>query len=223
MATDRCIPGADAELWKEAVRKATAEDTSRLARVLAHAFYEDPVNQWLLPDDSRRLRQLERMFNYIFLKRLCLLHDETYTTESTAGGALWLPPGKWQLGPFASLRLLPYMAAFSGHNLPRVLRFLGYLDSKHPHDPHYYLFILGVEPGWQGKGIGAALIRPILERCDRERMPAYLEATSPRNRELYKRNGFEVMEDIKVPGGGPPLWRMWRKPGPDAPRSRRSM
>ncbi len=213
MTTENRISNTGTEGPKEAVRKATTEDVSRLASALALAFYEDPVMQWVLPNQLRRLRQLERSFNAIFLKRLCLPHDETYTTEGIVGGALWLPPGKWQLGLLDNLRLLPYMAAFWGRSLPRALRSLSYLDSRHPHDPHYYLFILGVEPGSQGRGIGTSLMQPILERCNRERMPAYLEATTPRNRELYARNGFEVVGEIELPGGGPPLWRMWREPG----------
>jgi hypothetical protein len=55
-------------------------------------------------------------------------------------------------------------------------------------------------------------MRPILERCDRERMPAYLNAGSPRSRDLYLRHGFEVTEEFRLPEGGPPLWRMWREP-----------
>lgn len=212
MTTESRIPSTDTDHRKEAVRKATAEDATRLAQALARAFYEDPVMQWVLPDDSQRLRRLERSFDSIFLKRICLPHDETYTIEGIAGGALWLPPGKGQLSLLDNLRLLPYMAAFWGRNLPRALRSLSYLDSKHPHDPHYYLFILGVEPGWQGKGIGTSLMQPMLECCDRERIPAYLEATALRNRDLYARNGFEVVEEIQLPGGGPPLWRMWREP-----------
>jgi len=193
------------------VRKATAGAAPQIAR--AQAFYEDPVMEWFLPDESQRMRRGERMFESIFLKRVCLPHDETYTTESIVGGALWMPPGKWKLRLLDNLRLLPHMAAAWGRNLPRALRSLSYLDSKHPHAPHYYLFILGVEPEWQGKGIGTSLMQPILERCEAERMPAYLEATTPRNRELYRRNGFEVVKEIELPGGGPPLWRMWREPG----------
>jgi ribosomal protein S18 acetylase RimI-like enzyme len=85
------------------------------------------------------------------------------------------------------------------------------VDSKHPHDPHYYLPFIGVEPGWQGRGFGASLMRPVLERCDREGLPAYLEASTPRNRALYERNGFEVFEEFAVKGS-PPLWQMWREP-----------
>jgi hypothetical protein len=80
------------------VRKATANDAPWLAESLARAFYEDPVMRWVLPNELRRLRQLDRALDSVFLKRLCFPHDETYTTESIAGGALWLPSGKWQLG-----------------------------------------------------------------------------------------------------------------------------
>jgi GNAT superfamily N-acetyltransferase len=206
MTSEHRIPKTDTERRMEAVRKATAEDAPRLAQALSRAFYEDPVMQWVLPDDSQRLRQLERSFDSISP------HDEIYITEGIAGGALWLPPGKGKLSLLDNLRLLPYMAAFWGRNLPRAMRSLSYIDSKHPDDPHYYLFILGVEPEWQGKGLGTSLMQPVLERCDREKIPAYLEASAPRNRNLYARNGFELVEKIQIPGGGPPLWRMWREP-----------
>jgi GNAT superfamily N-acetyltransferase len=195
------------------VRKATTGDAPALARSLARAFHDDPVTGWWLPDEATRARRAQRAFEDIFLKRICLPRDETYTTTDLVGGALWMPPGGWKLGLAENLRLLPRMAAVFGRGLPRVMRSLGHMDSKHPHEPHYYLFIVGVAPGWQGKGLGSALMRPILDRCDEERLPAYLEATTPRNRELYERHGFEVVEETRLPGGGPPLWRMWRQPG----------
>jgi GNAT superfamily N-acetyltransferase len=175
-AENRIAVAADVEDQKGTVRKATADDVPRLAKALARAFYDDPAMEWFFPDDSQRMRRRELMFESFFLKRVCLPHDETYTTEDLVGGALWMPPGKWQLGLMDNLRLLLYMAAACGRHLPRALRGSVYLDSKHPHERHYYLLILGVEPGWQGKGIGTALMQPILERCDRETLPAYRQA-----------------------------------------------
>lgn len=197
----------------KSVRRATAEDAPTLARSLARAFHDDPVSEWWLPDEASRMRRSRRAFETVFLKGICLPLGETYTTEDRVGAALWTPPGKWKLGFADNLRLLPRMAASFGRNLPRVMRSLGHMEAKHPHEPHYYLFIVGVEPGSQGNGAGSTLVRPVLERCDAEKAPAYLEATSPRNLALYARNGFEVVEEMRLPGGGPPVWRMWREPG----------
>jgi GNAT superfamily N-acetyltransferase len=193
------------------IRKATADDVPRIARALARAFYDDPVFNWLIPDDSERLRRSERGFAF-YLRRVYLPHDECYTTPDGGGGALWLPPGKWHLGPFAQLRLAPGMVAAMGPRLPQLLRALSTIESNHPRKPHYYLPFVGVEPQLQGKGIGTALLAPILDRCDREGTPAYLESTTPRNRACYLRQGFEVTEEFRFPKGGPPSWRMWREP-----------
>jgi GNAT superfamily N-acetyltransferase len=197
----------------QTVRKATTADVADVARALARAFYDDPVMSWFFRDDTRRMRQLERGFA-LFMRDVYLRHDESYTTHPPVGGALWAPPGKWHLGLLSQLRLLPRLAATAGRELPRFLRGLAFIESKHPREAHYYLGPLGVEPEWQGKGVGSALLRPMLERCDREGVPAYLEASTPRNRALYLRNGFEVIEEVTLPRGGPPSWLMWRAPQP---------
>jgi GNAT superfamily N-acetyltransferase len=89
---------------------------------------------------------------------------------------------------------------------------LNAIEKKHPHEPHYYLMGLGVEPDLQGRGLGTKLMAPILERCDRDGIPAYLESSKEINVPLYERNGFKVTEQMTVPNGGPPIWLMWRDP-----------
>jgi hypothetical protein len=56
------------------------------------------------------------------------------------------------------------------------------------------------------------MMGPTLERCDHARLPAYLEATSERNAELYARLGFELIGELRVLGS-PPLRLMRREPG----------
>lgn len=196
---------------RHVVRKITPGDVPRVSRAMARAFYDDPVaGHWCLADESHRVRRLERGFE-LFLQRIYLAHDACYATEGIAGGAFWLPAGKWKLGGLEQLRLVARMARVHGRALPRILQVLSFLEARHPHMPHYYLAFVGVEPEWRGRGIGSALLRPVLERCDRERMPAYLEASSARNRALYERHGFEVVEEVRLPAGGPPMWLMWRE------------
>jgi GNAT superfamily N-acetyltransferase len=190
------------------VRKAGAGEAAALARPLALAFESDPVMIWALPGPSRRAI-LERAFE-LYLRRIWLRHEETYAVGATSGVAAWEPPGTWKLGTGEQLALLPAMARIFGRRLPRTLAALSRLEKNHPDEPHYYLPFMGVEPAGQGRGMGSALLRPILERCDSEQIPAYLEASAPRNKSLYERHGFEVTEEFQVGRGSPPLWRMWR-------------
>jgi GNAT superfamily N-acetyltransferase len=193
------------------VRKATVEDVPRLADVLARAFDSDPPMRWFLPVDEQRVDRARLLFD-VMLRRLHLRRDVCFTTEDVRGGALWVPPGVHSLSVLAQIRLLPAMMRVFGRNLARAQRGLAVMDSGHPRKPHFYLDTLGVAPEFQGRGLGAALMAPMLERCDRERMPAYLNAGSPRSRNLYLRHGFQVAEEFRLPEGGPPLWRMWREP-----------
>ena len=193
------------------VRKATPHELDSLAAVLARAFHDDPVARWMVTDDGRRLRFLQRNFR-LFLRRLWFEQDECYTTENVAGAIVWERPGQWKTGMLDQLRLLPSMLAINGRLLPRWERALATMESHHPAEPHYYLPVVGVEPQWQGHGLGTSLLRPVLERCDDEKLPAYLEASSPRNRALYQRHGFKVTGQLSVGPGSPPLWPMWRTP-----------
>jgi GNAT superfamily N-acetyltransferase len=153
----------------------------------------------------------ERAFT-LFLERLWLEQDECYTTANGVGAAVWELPGRWKVGAGTQLALFPRMIGIYRRHIPRVLRAFYVLESNHPEEPHYYLPFVGVVPEWQGRGIGAALLKPVLDRCDAEGMPAYLEASSPRNRALYERHGFAVTEEFFLGKGSPPLWRMWREP-----------
>jgi ribosomal protein S18 acetylase RimI-like enzyme len=82
----------------------------------------------------------------------------------------------------------------------------------HPEDPpHWYLAILGTDPSAQGRGLGSAMMGPILEGCDREGLGAYLESSKERNVDFYARHGFRVTGERRLPRG-PRLWPMWRDP-----------
>ena len=195
----------------QAVRKARMEDVPRLADALARAFDGDPPMRWFLPDPETRVERARRLFD-VMLRRVHIARDHCYTTEELSGGALWVPPGTWRLSVVDQVALLPGMLRVFGRGLGRAQRGLTVMESGHPRAVHYYLDSLGVEPRWQGRGLGSALMRPVLERCDAERMPAYLNAGSPGSRDLYLRHGFHVTEEFRLPDGGPPLWRMWRDP-----------
>lgn len=80
-----------------------------------------------------------------------------------------------------------------GIRLPRASRTQVLFERNHPREPHYYIHYMGVAKRLQRQGFGTALLRRTLDRCDREGLPAYLEASSRRSAALYERLGFVPM------------------------------
>ncbi|GAA2141058.1 hypothetical protein GCM10009844_11270 [Nocardioides koreensis] len=100
-------------------------------------------------------------------------------------------------------------AGIGAAELDRIAALTGEMDAHHPHAPHLYLWFLGVHASRRGQGWGGRLLEARLARADEQSLPSYLEATSPRNRALYERHGFEVIGEISTEGS-PPMWQMWR-------------
>lgn len=127
--------------------------------------------------------------------------------------ASWLRPGD---APRPRLRetglaLRVVRMLISGRNRVKALGLLYAMGKKHPKEPHWYLGLIGVDPAFQGKGLGTALISYRLQQCDESHMPAYLETQKPENVPYYERFGFRVLEEIRHEGC-PSLWIMWRDP-----------
>jgi ribosomal protein S18 acetylase RimI-like enzyme len=116
-----------------------------------------------------------------------------------------------------TLRPARQMASVFGRRLPLAIWTQLRLERLHPRKPdHWYLHYLGVEPRRQGRGLGSALLAPMLGTCDEERTGAYLEASTERNRALYERHGFSVTGTFEMPAAGPVIREMWRDPAQDA-------
>jgi GNAT superfamily N-acetyltransferase len=192
------------------VRRATSADVAELAAVTARAFYDDPLVSWFLPDDKHRLRRSTKWFEVTF--KAALQHHEVYTTTGLAGAAVWAPPGTWNVPLRKALPSVPGTIRWLGKGLGRFLRATNALGSNHPTEPHWYLEGLGTDPPWQRQGVGSALMTPVLQRCDREGVPAYLETQKDVNVAYYRHHGFDVVKEIDIPGDGPHLWLMWRRP-----------
>jgi ribosomal protein S18 acetylase RimI-like enzyme len=122
--------------------------------------------------------------------------------------ALWLPPGT-SPDEASLVRVIEDTVAEDLQGA--MFSIIEQMDAYHPHAPHWHLPLIGVDPVSQGRGYGSALLRHVVEGCDRQQILAYLEATSPRNMRLYARHGFEVLGTIQV-GTSPPLYPMVRTP-----------
>jgi GNAT superfamily N-acetyltransferase len=181
-----------------------------MAHVLSLAFFDDPVLSFLLPGAARRPGQLRRFFTA--LGGVHVARGRCWLSDSPAGAAAWIGPGAWPYPARAQLGLLPEMLRTFGRHPVRSLAVDLRVETHRPARPFWYLDYIGVEPTGQGRGAGAALLAEGLQMCDASGTAAYLNASSESSRALYLRHGFEEIERIDLPFGGPPVWRMWREP-----------
>ncbi|MFE4638360.1 GNAT family N-acetyltransferase [Streptomyces sp. NPDC056773] len=194
------------------IRQAGPSDRDAVTRLLDQAFRSDPVSSWVFPDPEHRAA-VHGKFLGVFVDVALAEGRIDYTVDGSAA-ALWLR--------------IPAADPEAGHvedEIPAKMRAVADPDNErcelvgrltgavHPvAEEHEYLLMIAVAPGRQGEGLGTELIRPVLERCDRDGVPAYLEASSERSKGLYERLGWEFTgEAVRLPDG-PLMWPMWRKP-----------
>lgn len=192
------------------------ENLTAAAEALARAFHGDPLQAYVFPDPIERASRSPEHFAPIL--RYGLLFGEVLTTEwEPLGASVWLPPGESEV--------TPERAAAAGLNgLPAAIgeeaagRFFSALEAVEPYHrdipPHWYLMVVGVSPEGRGRGLGRALIQPVMDRADAAGLPCYLETAQPDNVSFYERLGFRQVVDIVEPHSGLRLWTFRR----DAPR-----
>lgn len=191
------------------VRKADPNEIRAVGASLASAFFDDPVIGWAWPVWERRAMILADFFE--LMASGSLEYEEVYTVDGCGAAALWVPPEGLESSESEETAFFGAVEGVTHECFPAVRTLFGVLDERHPREPHYYLPVVGTRPELRGRGVGTALLAPVLERCDREGMPAYLEATSERNAALYARLGFRGAGRIRLPDG-PELRPMWREP-----------
>ncbi|MEU3035722.1 GNAT family N-acetyltransferase [Streptomyces griseoaurantiacus] len=198
-----------------AIRRADRNDRELVVRVLDEAFQGDPVSGWVFPGEEHRRATHHRLM--AAFADTVLAEGRIDLVEDGTACALWLPVPAAPVAESAA----PAGAADEAETLRqevdpengRVELIARLMAEAHPADrAHEYLWMIGVVPGHQGRGLGTALIRPVLERCDREGLPAYLEASSPRSVPLYERLGFAALDRTLDLPDGPRMWPMWREP-----------
>jgi GNAT superfamily N-acetyltransferase len=191
------------------IRRAGSGDLDALAHMLAAAFFDDPIQQWLFPNERRRMRRLVDAFHRE--ARWFVDLGTTWAADDLRGASLWSPPHVTRIPLAAQLRMAVAYRSLIGPRLRSATSFLAGMERHRPREAHWYLAILGTDPAAQGRGIGAAVIDPVLQRCDDAGIGAYLESSKEANVPWYQRHGFEVTKVLEH-RDGPPLWLMWRDP-----------
>lgn len=197
------------------VRPLLSSELESAVRVLEHAFAADPALSYVLPDEVDR----ERIGPHIaraFL-RYGMSHGTVWVTDDLQGVALRRPPGREEmslLGMLSSgIAWLPFRLGWRGTR--RLLAAERETNQRHRRivrGPHWYLWMIGVHPDHQGRGLGAALMARTFDEADAVGVPCYLETSDRRALSIHLHHGFDIIEQGVVPGTDLMVWSMVRPP-----------
>lgn len=191
-----------------AVRHAVRKDLDDLERALADAFMDDPMMAWIYPDEASRVEHMPRFMRSAL--DIGFPHGHVYAVGGSSGAAVWAPPDVELFDDAAITDMFTMLAKQIGSRSDEVGAGLLAINEHHPHDePHFYLFVLGTTRAQQGGGLGSSLMTEVLDRCDRQGLPAYLESSNIRNVPFYERHGFKVVTEVRVSDEfvARPMWR----------------
>ena len=203
MAADTVVPLRDGDL-------------DAAAGALSEAFQDDPLQTYVFPDPLERAERSPAHFAPLLRYGLQFGHVLT-TAGRPQGAAVWLGPTAWNITPERA-------AATGWDGLPSIMgaaaagRFFSALAAIEPYHHrdvpagHWYLFVVGVSPDAQGRGLGRALLQPGLDRADAAGQPCYLETAQPKNVPFYQHLGFRQVVEVREPVSGLQLWTFRRDP-----------
>jgi GNAT superfamily N-acetyltransferase len=196
------------------VRLAEQRDVPRIAATLTVALADSRSTRWALPDDGR-------------MQRLTRLHEldaghrgvstrTAWLTDDVDAVAVWEPPdGATGTAPLpadvagALARELPYLRADRAATAAETAALI---TTARPSEPHWWLAHLGVRPTSRRQGLAAAVLAPVLVRCDTEGVLAAAAVYSWANVRFLRGFGFEVILSTRTADDELPLWVVVRQP-----------
>lgn len=190
-----------------------------MARVLYDALAEDDFYRTLesaASADAETARQaMIRYLDYAMIEaeeygQLC------FPADRSAGAAIWTKPLDPAIQKSLSAQKKAFISEHMGERCCKV--YAAITEFMHSHTMAvvdaecWYLSIIGIVPILQGHGIGAEMMRAVLEQTDRAGIATFLETFTPRNEPFYARLGYVNRARFFEPVTSASYAVMWRGP-----------
>lgn len=193
------------------VRPLERQEYPAAAGVAARALRDAPTTVGSYGDDPLlRMERTHRTFRALF-ENLSRPQVGALCDTCPIGVAVATPPGRCVGALFR-----PYAAATLARPVPEYgdpTREQVFWATWAQHDlaeDHWHIGPVGVEPGFQGRGIGGEIMQQLCESFDRAGRIAWLETDKDMNVRFYEAVGFEVVERTSILEV--PTWFMRRDP-----------
>lgn len=158
------------------VRVVDTAEAPRAVSAQLTAFTSDPCMRALWPEPHEYLRNFPKLVRAF--GGGAFDNNTAHIAGDFQAGSLWLPPGVLPDGDALDALFKETLREPALSAAPSVVEQMG---ECHPHEPHWHLAFIGVDPACQGQGIGAVLLQHVLKQIDAQHLHAYLESSNPAN------------------------------------------
>lgn len=187
------------------------------AEALYDALLPDPFYRTMensIPGDTMiRKEKMLRYFDYSMIE--CDIYGKLYIpNQQRYGVSVWSKSVDQETELEKNNRKKQFLQNHLGQNaLETYISITDFMNQKVDakiFSKSWYLSIVGIQPSFQNKGLGASLIDPVLNESDKLGINTYLETFTPRNMKFYERLGYEALESYYEPTTESQYWIMFR-------------
>ncbi len=196
--------------------KLQKNDITKAGKIMDDAFGKDTLWAKIFEDESKLERKRPACFEVPI--RMGMKYGEVWATSENIEGLISWVSGEWadftlwrmlRCGGFsAAMRMGSKIGIKMGKVFPQIAKDRNAIMKGRN---YIYIFILGVATQYQGKGYGKKLLLKLIEKCDSEDIPIYLETETETNLKMYEHFGFNLIQKIILPVVNHPMWEMVRE------------
>lgn len=189
------------------VERVDPSELKIVARVLAEAYFQDPIHVWAMPRAATRIADAT-VFFMLFLRWMRPYNwDVLATVDRSAVLVKWLV--RQDRGGYPDgVRYMPALLRTKSY----VTEYFRWIDTHRPKVDHEYIEFIGCLPHQRSKGLGSFILKSMLAEADQEDLPVWTWSSNPLNLTFYRRLGFEIIEELQRDADTPPVTVIWRPP-----------
>jgi ribosomal protein S18 acetylase RimI-like enzyme len=178
------------------MKRASLADVDLITNILLVSFKNDPHVNFLL-EESKNERKLNILMDYVVDQTF--RQGEIYLSDDNNGVALWDFERNEEVSLHYIWRNLDFLIRIGIKPVIRIVKSEAHVHKNFRKYPRYcHLYMIGVLPEAQGKGLASTLMNPMLQAMKAKSIPVFLETANLRNVGIYKRKGFKFFETLAV-------------------------
>jgi len=170
------------------MRKFIEQDREKIINILVNSFKGNKSVDFVVGKSPKGRKVLME-----YSLENCLKNGDVFVSDS-GNSCVLIKYSDQKRKPF-KLWIWDLKLALQGIGLSRISKVLkreSSIEATQPNEPFLYVWFIGVDPEFQGKGEGSKLFKSVLSMAKEKDLPVCLETSTERNFKWYENFGFSV-------------------------------